>query len=90
MDRKSKHQPPYAYKENLAHVAHDGAGRESILKAGIPQTKPLPQLRPATVGFLCSIQLVGQPLKMDQTELSMADKRIQTHGLENWGHWSKA
>lgn len=42
------------------------------------------------MGFVYSIQLAGQPLKMDQTELSMVGEGIQAQGLENLGCWSKA
>ena len=44
------------------------ASLESSLKAGGSQTKPLPQPGPAAVGFGCSLQLAGQPLRMDQTD----------------------
>lgn len=63
---------------------------ESSLKAGRSQTKPLPQVGPAAMGFLCSIQLAGQPLKMDRTELSMVGEGIQAHDLENLVCWSEA
>ena len=44
------------------------ASLESSLKAGGSQTKLLPQPGPAAVGFGCSLQLAGQPLRMDQTD----------------------
>lgn len=64
---------------------------ESVLKPGRSWAKPLPmgggELLPWGV---CSILLAGQPLKMDQTELSVVGEGLQAHSLEKWGHWSKA
>lgn len=48
------------------------ASLESSPHAGRKITdQAMPQVGAAAVGFVCSVQLAGQPLKMDQTEVSM-------------------